>query len=340
MHLLAYDYWSLLRSGEACPDFRALTPQGLQPFRSASLLLDFSDRVDGQVRYAGDGLAGLLSADPVAPGTDFAILADSPLGGRLLTHLRDPAHRGSVSEFTYRDDRVAGRGVLLPLDKVPGDGAFVLVVTSFDAVGDAAEEMGTPIAASSDRLARSLEQARALAAEAPALNAGGRAALYDALAAALAFYEAGQVDLDGYIGLLKEAGIRRQSRAPFTPALKLVFGKDHDKTRLTEYAAALSHAARDKVKSHELARYLNDIPGGIKGCVAMERDLRRGKAARDPLRDIERVDPIGKVDLTLEGVSLLLARPDGNETAIIGQIPVTEATLKRMVQDFIKKSAS
>ena len=32
--------------------------------------------------------------------------------------------------------------------------------------------------------------------------------------------------------------------APMTPVVKLVFGADYDKTRLTEYATALTHAQR------------------------------------------------------------------------------------------------
>jgi hypothetical protein len=33
-------------------------------------------------------------------------------------------------------------------------------------------------------------------------------------------------------------------RAPYLPFVKLVFGTEYDKTRLTEYATALAHARR------------------------------------------------------------------------------------------------
>ena len=41
-----------------------------------------------------------------------------------------------------------------------------------------------------------------------------------------------------------------------TPVVKLVFGADYDKTRLTEYAAALTHAHRLELPRHALAKKL------------------------------------------------------------------------------------
>ena len=51
---------------------------------------------------------------------------------------------------------------------------------------------------------------------------------------------------EDYAELLEESGIKAQARAPMTPIVKLVFGIDYDKARLTEFAAALScgHAGR------------------------------------------------------------------------------------------------
>ena len=46
-----------------------------------------------------------------------------------------------------------------------------------------------------------------------------------------------------YAELLEESGVKAQARAPMTPIVKLVFGIDYDKARLTEFAAALSYAA-------------------------------------------------------------------------------------------------
>ena len=53
------------------------------------------------------------------------------------------------------------------------------------------------------------------------------------------FAVAAQRDPDDYAELLEDAGVKAQARAPMTPIVKLVFGIDYDKTRLTEFAAAL-----------------------------------------------------------------------------------------------------
>ena len=63
-----------------------------------------------------------------------------------------------------------------------------------------------------------------------------------------------------------------------TPIVKLVFGADYDKTRLTEYAAVLSHAQRAGIERGTLASYLGEAEGGLKGVVAAERRYRRGEA--------------------------------------------------------------
>src|SRR3546814_10358536 len=64
--------------------------------------------------------------------------------------------------------------------------------------------------------------------------------------------EAGPED---YAEILDDAGLKVQARAPMTPIVKLIFGAGHDKARLTEYAAALSHARREDVKAGGFMRF-------------------------------------------------------------------------------------
>ena len=64
-----------------------------------------------------------------------------------------------------------------------------------------------------------------------------------------------------------------------TPIVKLVFGADYDKTRLTEFAAALSHGRREGVPEGGFQHYLEGFAGGLKGVVAAERCLRRPASA-------------------------------------------------------------
>ncbi|MES2987328.1 MAG: hypothetical protein V4808_05445, partial [Pseudomonadota bacterium] len=114
-------------------------------------------------------------------------------------------------------------------------------------------------------LADRLMLARESAAAARASDTRSRSALYRALARSYDFALAAESDESAYTELLEDAGLKVQARAPMTPAVKLVFGADYDKTRLTEFAAVLSHAKRSFVPSGGLDGFLDIAEGGIKG---------------------------------------------------------------------------
>ncbi|MGK6318053.1 PAS domain-containing protein [Sphingomonas sp. DT-204] len=124
-------------------------------------------------------------------------------------------------------------------------------------------------------LADRLTAAREWAVAATSTETRSRAALYRALARAYEFARAADDDPEGYAALLGEAGIKAQARAPMTPIVKLVFGADYDKTRLTEFATVLTHAGRCQVEPAALVAFLESFRGGIKGVVAAERAARR-----------------------------------------------------------------
>ena len=148
-----------------------------------------------------------------------------------------------------------------------------------------------------------------------------RNSLYEVLAKAYALFEHSLDDRETYLSILKATGIGEQKRAPFTPIIKLVFGKSFDKTRITEYAAALSYAQRLGQSSETLPEFLANQPGGIKGCVHAERIAKRKEkgiagdvtleAAKEKLR-LEKA--IGQVEI--EGVEeefvILLAKNKGD----------------------------
>jgi hypothetical protein len=102
-----------------------------------------------------------------------------------------------------------------------------------------------------------------------------RAALYRALAMAYDFAVATRRVPDEYAEILDDAGVKSQARAPMTPIVKLVFGIDYDKTRLTEFAAALSYAERENVDFGGFQEFVEKADGGLKGLVAAERKARR-----------------------------------------------------------------
>lgn len=151
-----------------------------------------------------------------------------------------------------------------------------------DATADAEpEDTETDTVATPGNLADQLMLAQQTAAAVRAADVRGRATLYRALARAHDFAAAADADPQGYGMLLDAAGIVVQLRAPMTPVVKLVFGSDYDKTRLTEYAAVLAHARRVDVAPGQLVVFLEGFEGGIKGVVKAER-AARAPAAKPP----------------------------------------------------------
>ena len=108
-----------------------------------------------------------------------------------------------------------------------------------------------------------------------------RTALYKALSLAYDFAIAAQQNPEEYAELLEESGVKAQARAPMTPIVKLVFGIDYDKARLTEFAAALSYAQRQEIALGGFQDLIEKQPGGLKALVAAERQARRPDAKAD-----------------------------------------------------------
>ena len=107
-----------------------------------------------------------------------------------------------------------------------------------------------------------LASARELAMAARSSEDRTRNALYDALGRAYDFSLAAAKAPQEFEELLVDSGLTVQDRAPMTPVVKLVFGADYDKTRLTEYAAALSYAHRNGLDRGALGDYLRSADGG------------------------------------------------------------------------------
>lgn len=112
-----------------------------------------------------------------------------------------------------------------------------------------------------------------------------------------------------------------------TPLVKLVFGTGYDKTRLTEFAAALSYGKRHGLPHGGMRVFLEKYPGGLKAIVAADRRERRpeGKAPKPDLtREAARALETQAV-LTLPGedefVVLVARRIDSERVGIIGVVP-------------------
>lgn len=181
-----------------------------------------------------------------------------------------------------------------------------------------------------------LAAAREMAEAARSSEDRTRNALYDAISHAYDFSLAAAGEPQEFAELLEDSGLRAQKRAPMTPIVKLVFGAEYDKTRLTEYAAALGHAHRVSLERGALGEFLRNATGGLKGIVQQERALRReetgapakkapaglGKATASKLRAVQ---PVLNFDaLASEGSEFALVmvrRTENGDMLVLGEVP-------------------
>jgi hypothetical protein len=195
------------------------------------------------------------------------------------------------------------------------------------------EAVTTPGEEEPEGLYDCLAMARELAQTARSSEDRGRKALYQAVARAYDFSIEAAANPDDFAELLAENGLTVQDRAPMTPVVKLVFGADYDKTRLTEYATVLGYAHRTGVARGTLDKVLASAEGGLKGIVLAERRARKeaeGKpVAADAVRaslakKLRKLAPISLDDLDPEGAefALVMVRrmPDG-ALAVLGEVP-------------------
>lgn len=175
-----------------------------------------------------------------------------------------------------------------------------------------------------------------------------RKALYQAVGQAYDFSLAAQESPEDYDELLTECGLSAQERAPMTPVVKLVFGADYDKTRLTEYATVLTHAHRVGINQGELAEYIDRTEGGIKGVVSAERRWRKEQAGKDvePSNQVRRalaeklrkLEPQDFADIASEGgefALVMIRRTEEGEIVMLGEIeqdiPLIERAARKLL---------
>ena len=192
-------------------------------------------------------------------------------------------------------------------------------------------------------LADRLWAARESAEICKAADGRSRVALYRALAMAYDFAVAAKRVPDDYAEILNDAGVKAQARAPMTPVVKLVFGIDYDKARLTEFAAALSNAERNQVDFGEFQAFVEGQSGGLKALVAAERQARRpdrnpdGRAekARADLRRREVLE-MQSINRDEEFVLVLSRRVIGGGT---GYEPIALVDDSKLVDRAIRRAA-
>lgn len=324
MHVRAYNYWASLLDGRDFPSIEDLDSADVGDFADNSLLLDFSAGAhDPVTSFIGAALRAECEI-----GDEVRTIADVPprsLLSRLTDHylqiIANRAPIGFEAEFcNQRGEDICYRGILMPFSSDGetidfiygvinwkaatgtsgvGPSMPLVPVTSDDDILDLtdavalAEEMDEPEEASlldedaglADRLSAARETAEVL----KAADGRSRAALYRALSMAYDFSVAARRVPEDYAEILEDSGLKAQARAPMTPIVKLVFGIDYDKARLTEFAAALSYAERCEVDFEGFLPFIESHPGGLKGLVAAERTARRPEPRLDTRADKARV---------------------------------------------------
>lgn len=194
-----------------------------------------------------------------------------------------------------------------------------------------------------------LAAARELARAADSTEDRSRSALYAAVSRAYDFSLAAHDAPEDYAELIADAGLTVQDRAPMTPVVKLVFGHDYDKTRLTEYAAVLTHAHRIKLDRGSLAGYLAGTEGGVKAIVKAERRLRREEQGKPSAEDHAAVrEALAQALRALEAITLeeldgagpefalaLIRRDEIGCAEILAEIPEDAALVERAARKIV-----
>ncbi|MFL6744022.1 MAG: hypothetical protein ACJ8E3_08730 [Sphingomicrobium sp.] len=216
------------------------------------------------------------------------------------------------------------------------DGPLADTSDDIDADDAPAIELGDD-AGLADRLWAARETAEAV----KSADGRTRAALYRALSMAYDFAVASQQNPADYAELLEESGVKAQARAPMTPIVKLVFGIDYDKARLTEFAAALSYGQRQQIETGGFQQFIERQSGGLKALVAAERAARRpeprpdtrGEAARAKLRSAASIS-LAEVPADDEFAVVITRRGAGGQhepVAIVNDETLIERAIRRTI---------
>ncbi len=189
---------------------------------------------------------------------------------------------------------------------------------------------GPPPPAHGAPLADWLALAQDVAEQARTSEARSHGALYRAIGMAYDFALAARDAPQDYAELLNRAGIRAQARSPMTAVVKLVFGSQYDKTRITEYVTALDHGWAAGLAAGLLGDYLGDYVGGLKELVRHERTLRRSEtppkmdsrsSSCNAMKAAPALDPLA-IATDEDGLAVVVARREADGSlAIVAALP-------------------
>jgi hypothetical protein len=297
-------------------NWKTVEPKADMPMVASLAQLGWEDEADEEPLE----LTEAVEAEEVEVGQVWAEPEKEPL--ELTTTIEQPfvpsAVEGRISTFL---DANGYQGV------VPDE--FAIEIPEIELGDDAGL---------ADRLWAARESAEAV----KAAEGRSREALYKTLSYAYDFAIASKAEPEDFAELLDESGVKAQARAPMTPIVKLVFGIDYDKARLTEYAAALSYAERQEVELGGFLAFIEVQVGGLKALVAAERQARRPTPSIDTKTErarqqLRQVAPMRLSEIeTGDEFALVLTR----RSADGGYQPVAVVDDPAMVEKAIRKAAA
>ncbi|MFQ5346939.1 MAG: hypothetical protein ACE5ED_03720 [Rhodothalassiaceae bacterium] len=362
--LRAYTAWEAAAGERPMPAPGDLEDAAFAPFRDQAFRIVFADGDYLEPRFADVGTAIIAETGPVPPDTPIRDVPQNALLSRLADYyLQAIAHKAPVgfeAEYDRNEtERVLYRGILLPfaadgetVEQLLGVLSWKVAAVSEEAVDTAAgQAAAAAVTAEAEAEETEIGLQAVLAACRSAVErlkeqeSRSHEALYAALAKTYAFFLLSVLQPAPYEALLREAGIRAQARAPLTPVLKLVFGRDYPKARLTEYAAALSYLRRLRILADDVRDFIAGFEGGLKGLVLAERAVRREeRGAREADRQ-EQVRrrlaaapglPVERAGVRAPGgdefVLLLARRTDAAHVEPVAVVEAGSATLARTMR--------
>lgn len=357
-----YRLWAERAAGRPYPALADLSRDDLSPFKDYAILIDLQEGYDSpKLRVIGSHIAAQLEASLLGAAPDAAPRGSilSRVTDHYLEVLANKAPVAFEAEFELRQGwEILYRAILVPLSRHGSEVEFVMGVINWKRaeVGQAATD---PDAQPAARDAQSLPAQAIEAAMADqvyrlrdqALAAGrSRQELYNLLVDIYKFWQwvaADAAAAAAYAGVLAQDGLKAQRRAPFTALLKVVFGPDYDKTRLTEYAAALSYAQRRGWGHQDLAAALT-ADGGMKAMVRAERRARSnpGKPTEDLAAAAARLPALATLnhwpgaDIPGHGVVVLVAAAqDGQNLKIVAAADGGSDTLRPLVRRLLRQNS-
>ncbi|MCK5424140.1 MAG: hypothetical protein KAI89_02130 [Emcibacter sp.] len=357
-----YNCWFGLDSDYDIPPLKSLSPEHIVDYKDNLVLIDLRDPDNEPTLQV---IGQLLNKD-IDQDLNLKSINEIPrrsLLSRVTDHYMEVLGNKSPISFdaefnNKHGEKILYRCVLLPFSD---DGEYInfilgairwiseeelLASKNAAAQKKPAEGVASPQEdeASEADLKSCLKKCRKLVKGQNPPDNRSRKSLYEALGAILDFHVLCLSSPLGAKKLLEAEDLKTQARAPFTPTLKLCFGKDYDKTRLTEYAAALSFAQKSGEDGKGLPSFLDNYPGGIKGCVQAARenhniasDKTIKTQEKDILKTIETMDSLASFDMSDDGddcekICLLLGRRDGTKMDVIKILKEDKKTLGKILK--------